>query len=191
MKYDIAISYASENRDYVARVVRILELEGFSVFFAEQNQEMLTASNLLETLYPIYKWDSLFIAAFISESYLKKDYTMQEASIALTRSREERRNCLIPICFGNARLPDLNPDIVYLSGEKKESETAYYIAQVVRGYRRNSGNAPSPNPDIPPVSKPPSGRTFSNFVMGDNATIIQSQGDICGQIFPDTNKRGE
>lgn len=143
-RYDVAVSYASEERPYVERVVRYLQMDGLKVFFAPDVQESLIGENMLEVFYPVYKRESMFVAAFVSEAYLKKDYTRQEADIALFRSKEEKRNCLIPIYFGKARLEALNRDINYLSADKQtENAVAYYIKEKVKKQKNSSGFGPA------------------------------------------------
>ena len=55
-----------------------------------------------------------FVAAFVSKSYVEGDITMNEASAAIIRENDEKRNCLIPIYMDDAKLPKLDPDINYI-----------------------------------------------------------------------------
>lgn len=135
-KYDIALSYAGEQKAYVSRVCRILKMKGLSVFFADDQQEELTGIDMTTKFYDVFHNQCFLIAAFVSDEYLKKDITMHEATIGKMRSREEKRNCLIPVYFGEARLPDFNPDINYLSAKKPEAEVAYYLAAAVELHKK-------------------------------------------------------
>lgn len=129
---DVAISYASEQEQYVSRVYKILEKENIKVFFAPKWEEEFIGRDMITEFYEIYRYKSRYVACFISEEYLKKDITMHEAKTALLREKEEKRNCLIPICWGNARLDGLDPDIHFLNGDRlREVEVAEKIKMII------------------------------------------------------------
>lgn len=137
-KYDIAISYASEQELYVNRVAKILEKEKINVFYAPNLEDEFLSCDMITAFYDIYRYESLYVACFISEDYLQKDITMHEAKTALIRGKDERRNCLIPVCFGSARLKELDPDIHYIDADKfKEVEVADKLKRIVTAYKNN------------------------------------------------------
>ena len=70
-KYDLALSYASEQKDYVSSVYKLLKLKGLSVYFASAYQEELTGIDMTEEFYSIFHDQCLFIAAFVSNDYLQ------------------------------------------------------------------------------------------------------------------------
>lgn len=138
-KYDVAISYASEQEQYVRRVAKILEKENLVVFYAPNREEEFLGKDMIVEFYQIYRYDSMFVVSFISDEYLKKDFTMHEAKTALLREKEEKRNCLIPVCLGNswgdARVLGLDSDIHYLNGDRlKEVEVADKIKLIVNSF---------------------------------------------------------
>ncbi len=96
-KYDVAVSYSSIDEKFVKRVVKILKLENINVFFAPMNEKEFLSKDMMQEFYKIYRYQCLFVAAFISESYLSKEMTMHEAETAILREEDEDRNCLIPI----------------------------------------------------------------------------------------------
>lgn len=135
--YDVAISYASEQERTVSRVVSILTAEGFHVFFAPDRESEYIADDMIARFYRIYRYESRYVAAFVTEEYLHKDITMHEAATAMLRRREEGRNCLIPIYFEKAVLPNLDPDIHYIRGDGlREVELAEKIRLVLLGQNR-------------------------------------------------------
>ena len=137
--FDIAIYYSSEETRYVSRVVQILKAEGLRVFFAPDCEEEYTAKDMIAEFYTIYRYRSMFVAAFVSKSYIAGDITMHEASTALLRTEDEKRNCLIPVYMDDSRLEKLNPDINYIEVNRKgcmlrEVETADKIVRIVKRY---------------------------------------------------------
>ena len=136
-KYDVAISYASEQERVVSRVVSILRMDGFQVFFAPDQGFEYMAEDMIAQFYRVYRYESRYVAAFVTEEYLKKDITMHEAKTAMLRRREEGRNCLIPIYFGEAVLPQMSPDIHYIRGDElREVELADQIRSVLLAQSR-------------------------------------------------------
>lgn len=71
--FDVAISYSSEETRYVSRVVQILKAEGLRVFFAPDCEEEYTAKDMIAEFYTIYRYRSMFVAAFVSKSYISGD----------------------------------------------------------------------------------------------------------------------
>lgn len=137
-KYDVALSYASEQESYVSRVARILEKEGVNVFYAPHREEEFLGKDMITEFYELYKYESMFVACFISKDYLAKDITMHEMKTTLLREKNENRNCIIPVYFGNVRVKEINQDIHYLDAEQlKEVEVADKIKLIINTYKSN------------------------------------------------------
>lgn len=134
--YDVALSYAGEQAKFVARVAKLLEAENLRVFFAPYREGDFIGEDMYARFYRIYRYESRYVAAFVTTDYLSKEITMHEAATAMLRGRDEKRNCLIPIYFGGASLPNLDPDINYIPADGlREVEVADKIRNVIR----NSG----------------------------------------------------
>lgn len=130
--YDVALSYAGEQERFVSRVARLLQAEGLRVFFAPQQEEAFQAEDMITKFYQIYRYQSRYVAAFVTDAYLKKDITMHEAATAILRQKEEGRNCLIPLYFNNVKLEQLGPDINYIQADKlREVEIAEKIRAII------------------------------------------------------------
>ena len=131
--YDIALSYASEQERTVSRVAAILETEGLKVFFAPDRQGQFAADNMIARFYRIFRYQSRYAAAFVTEDYLRKDYTLYEAEAAQLPDGHGRKNRLIPIYFGGAALPGLDSDICFVRGDgMREARLAEQILQIIR-----------------------------------------------------------
>ena len=128
-KYDVALSYASEQETLVKQVAKILEAEKLSVFFAPNREGAFLADDMVARFYQIYRYECRFAAAFVTEDYLRKKYTMHEAKSAMLRGRDEDGFHLIPILFGNAVLPGLDGDICRIHGDGLD---AVEIAEKIR-----------------------------------------------------------
>lgn len=118
-KYDIAISYASEQETFVSNVCSILKEEGLNVFFAPQSKGEIIAQDMVKRFYKIYRYECNFVAAFVSPDYLNKNYCMQEANTALLREPLNGFSRLIPVYLYGAKLQKLNPNINYIHSDGK------------------------------------------------------------------------
>lgn len=138
-KYDVGISYASEQERYVTRVAKILEKENLRVFFAPNREEEFLGRDMITEFYDIYRYESMFVACFVSRDYLDKDITMHEAKTAMLREKEEKRNCLIPVYFGGSRLKELDPDIHFLDADRlREVEVAEKIKIIIHSFEKGN-----------------------------------------------------
>ena len=70
--YDIALSFAGENRDYVEEVAQTLKVYGVRVFYDKFEEHTLSGKNLIDYLQDIYKNKAKYTVMFISEYYAKK-----------------------------------------------------------------------------------------------------------------------
>jgi hypothetical protein len=71
-QYQVALSFASEQRDYAERIARRLQRYGVSVFYDEYERANLWGKHLSEELYSIYAKQSSFVLMLISKAYIEK-----------------------------------------------------------------------------------------------------------------------
>lgn len=74
-KYDIALSFAGENREYVDKVAKLLKDKGISVFYDLFEKANMWGKDLYQYLTDIYRNKALFSIIFMSEAYKKKLWT--------------------------------------------------------------------------------------------------------------------
>ena len=180
-KFDIGISYAGEDEKYVSRVIKLLkELYNLDVFYAPAEQRKMIGEDLLIYLNRVYKDDCRYVAIFISEPYLIKEYTRQEAAIIKLRQQNESYRFVIPVVFGGARLNWLSDDIDYISGDKSlESEVAYYINEKVKS---NPINREKNNTEESTFLSEISGLTIS--IYGNDANFVSAESITNSTIQP-------
>lgn len=186
-KYDIALSYASEQESYVASVRTLLELKGLSVYFAPAPgcQENLIGADMLAKFYEVFHDQCLLMAAFVSHEYLQKHWTMEEAAVGRMRSREEKRNCLIPVYFGDARLPNFSPNINHLTADMPAAEVAHYLAEAVRS-RKDEVRQEDKEPARVQFAGQTSDSTHTTINITGNPKIVQA-GTITGSNIQCSN----
>ena len=113
-KYDVCLSFAGEDREYVKQVAGELQRSRVSYFYDEHNQVELWGKNLQEYLTSIYRDRSLFAVLFISEYYVKKPWAVLERRAALeTAMNEFNREYVLPARFDDTDLPGLPNTVSY------------------------------------------------------------------------------
>lgn len=96
--YDFALSFAGENRDLAKTInSKLLERE-ISVFYDQNEQHRILASNVEDYLAPIYNTEAEFVIVLLSKDYPKKIWTKFESEQFKQRFGE---NAIIPIWFSD------------------------------------------------------------------------------------------
>jgi hypothetical protein len=114
--YDIALSYARAQDQYVKQVAYILREMNIKTFYDRDYQTELAGKYYTEEYYAIYSKYAKFAAIFLSSDYLKSDYTKVEWRAVLKKSLSED-DTFIVLRFDDAVLPGLNESIIYLSAD--------------------------------------------------------------------------
>ena len=117
--FDVALSFAGEQRDYVRAVASELTKNGIRVFFDEDNEIALWGKNLAEELQRIYMTASNVVVMFVSDDYARKSWPIHERQSAIARAINERREYILPARFDNTMLPGLDPSLSYLPLENR------------------------------------------------------------------------
>jgi hypothetical protein len=114
VKYDVALSFAGEDRDIAREIAdRIIALQ-YQVFFDEYEKAQMWGADLTSELGRIYGEEARFCLILISKHYAEKPWTNHERQFALARALEDRRPYILPLRIDDTRLPGLPPTWGYL-----------------------------------------------------------------------------
>ena len=105
--WDVALSFAGAQRDYVERVAAALKAREIRCFYDADEQIDLWGKYLAEELPAIYGEQSAAVVVFVSADYAARDWTRLERRTALDRAVRERREYVLPARFDDTRLPGL------------------------------------------------------------------------------------
>lgn len=122
MQYDVALSFAGEERWYVQIVKEELKRNGVSVFYDEDEEINLWGKHGIEAFDEIYRKLSKYVVMFISKNYEEKMWTIHERRSALSRALREKREYILPARFDDTELIGMSPDIIYINLSKKSPE---------------------------------------------------------------------
>ncbi|WP_110932621.1 toll/interleukin-1 receptor domain-containing protein [Paenibacillus bouchesdurhonensis] len=84
-KYDVAFSFAGEDRSYVEIIAKELKTKGIKVFYDEFEELSLWGKDLFVYLDQLYQNSATYCVMFISEIYTKKAWCDLERNSAMYR----------------------------------------------------------------------------------------------------------
>lgn len=126
--YDVALSFAGEDRSYVKEVARILKEAGVKVFYDEFEESSLWGKNLYTYLQEIYRDHARYTVIFVSKYYNKKLWTNHERTSAQERAFKESSEYILPARLDNTELPGLQNTIAYVDLRTK---TPYQFCKLI------------------------------------------------------------
>jgi RES domain-containing protein len=116
--YDVALSFAGEQRRYVERVAVALRDAGLRVFYDEFEQSRLWGRDLVAELDRIYRKEARCVVMFVSAEYREKKWTRHEFRSVLSTAIEQREEYVLPVRFDHTDLDGLAPSLCYADAAK-------------------------------------------------------------------------
>ncbi|HKP85483.1 MAG TPA: SUMF1/EgtB/PvdO family nonheme iron enzyme [Blastocatellia bacterium] len=121
--FDVALSFAGEDRAFVESVAETLKQNKVNVFYDHDEEIYLWGKDLGDALDEIYRLRSKYVVAFISKDYAGKMWTNHERRSAFARALEEKREYVLPARFDDTELANLPPTIAYIDLRKETPES--------------------------------------------------------------------
>ena len=112
--YDIGLSFAGEQRDYVRSVADFLVSRGFRVFFDDYERTGLWGKDLYAHLSDIYQNQCQYCVIFVSKEYAKKVWTNHERRNAQARALRENSEYILPARFDDTPIDGLTDTTHYV-----------------------------------------------------------------------------
>lgn len=121
-RYDVALSFAGEDREYVEQVAAYLAANDVAVFYDGFEEVDLWGKDLAEHLDRIYRTGAQFCVMFISRHYAEKMWTNHERRSALAAAVQARKEYILPARLDATELPGIRPTIGYVNLAEKTPE---------------------------------------------------------------------
>ena len=118
--YDVTLSFAGEDREYVEAVASVLHQLGVRVFYDKYEQIDLWGKNLYEHLADVYRNRARYCVVFVSCHYAEKLWTNHERQSAQARAFENKLEYILPVRFDETEIPGMLPTTGYINAEKLE-----------------------------------------------------------------------
>jgi len=113
-EYDIALSFAGEDRAIVDELAATLAEEGVRVFYDNYEKAQLWGKDLYQHLQIVYKDRARYCIVFVSEAYAKKVWTRHELKQAQARAFKENKEYILPVRLDDTEIPGLNATTGYI-----------------------------------------------------------------------------
>lgn len=115
-EYDVALSFAGEQRPFMESLSYMLKAHGVRVFLDTDESASLWGENLVDELFNIYANRSRYCVILVSKDYNEKEWTNLERQAAQDRAfREKGRGYILPIRFDKTELRSLPSTVAYLN----------------------------------------------------------------------------
>jgi len=116
--YEVALSFAGEQRKYVEEVARALHSRGIAVFYDEFEKVALWGKQLHEELQSVYELRSAMAVVFVSREWVEKAWPRHERRAILSRAIQQRNEYVLPVRFDDTPVPDLSDSVSYRRAEE-------------------------------------------------------------------------
>ena len=113
-EYDVALSFAGENRQHAEALAELLKEKGYKVFYDVYEQDKLWGKDLYTHLSAIYKDKARYCIMFLSEYYACKPWTNHERESAQARAFEEKEEYILPVRLDDTEIPGILQTLGYL-----------------------------------------------------------------------------
>jgi hypothetical protein len=173
--FDIALSFAGEEREYVDQVANLLKERGVKVFYDLFEEADLWGKDLYVHLSDVYNKQAQFTVMFISEAYAKKLWTNHERKSAQARAFQSAQECILPARFDDTEIPGVLSTVGYVSLKNRSPEEL--VSLITRKLVSSGGSVPTElvRRDFSTLARaqvPASGR-LSVLVKDDEGTPIE------------------
>ena len=120
-EYEVVLSFAGENRDYVEDVAKYLTENNVRIFYDFYEEDVLWGKELTECLDKIYGGDARYCVMFISKYYVEKIWTIHERRSAFARALT-KDEYILPARFDDTEISGLRSTIGHVDISRKTPE---------------------------------------------------------------------
>lgn len=131
-KYEVALSFAGEQREYVERVARALKGYGVSCFYDFDEIPALWGKNGIEALDKTYGEEARVVVMFVSAEYVDKPWCKVERRAALSARMDRDKDSVLQVVFDKVKVPGMPSTEVYVEAVTYlPEELAVLICQTI------------------------------------------------------------
>lgn len=121
-EYDVALSFAGEDRAVAEAVATIVRHHSVRVFYDEFEVVSLWGKDLYQHLSEIYQSKARFCVILSSKHYADKLWTKHELKQAQARAFKQNQEYILPVRLDDTSLPGISQTIGYLDHRKVGDE---------------------------------------------------------------------
>ena len=120
--YDVALSFAGEQRAYVQEVAAALRSRGLRPFYDDYEKAVLWGKDLYEHLDWVYQEAAQYCVLFASEDYANKVWTTHERRSAQARALRANQEYVLPVRFDDTEIPGLRLTVMHVDARSLSPE---------------------------------------------------------------------
>jgi hypothetical protein len=113
-RYDVALSFAGDDRGLVHPIAVRLREAGVRVFYDEFQQSEIWGNDLVVFFDEVFRKTARYAVVFISRRYIEKKWPTHEGRSALARRLDADVPYLLPVRLDDSELPGLQPTVGYI-----------------------------------------------------------------------------
>lgn len=141
--FDIAVSFAGEDREVVQQYCDIISSSNeLKVFYDQYEQSGLWEANLYDKLDEVYRTKALFCVIFISKHYAANVWTNHERKSAQARALQENREYVLPVRLDDTEIAGIIPTIGHI--DLREISIEKLAEMTIQKVRQLNHNVSSP-----------------------------------------------
>jgi len=122
-RYDVAISFAGEDREYADALATALKRRSVVVFYDQYEKATLWGTNLYTHLSDLYQNQARYCVMLLSQHYAKKLWTRHELQAAQARAFQEHEAYILPVRLDDTEIPGILPTTGYLAWPPENEDT--------------------------------------------------------------------
>ncbi len=119
--YDVALSFAGEERGYVDEVARLLREQNVSVFYDRFEEANLWGRDLTEAFDQVFL-HARFVVVFISAAYGAKVWPTYERRAAVEAAMMRNEAVILPVRFDDTQVPGIRNTLAYIDGRQRSPQ---------------------------------------------------------------------
>jgi hypothetical protein len=192
-EYDVAVSFAGEDRATAERFAKLLKAEGFSVFYDFWNKADLWGRNLYAHLAEVYSKKARFCVMFLSAAYAKKAWTRHEMQAAQERAFRENEAYILPVRLDDTAIPGIGETVAYLDLRRESvEEVAQIAAEKIRGARsrgaadKGQAQLPAASAAAAPAAQKGKLRLKKQFTEQDRDNFLEAAYEVIAKYFEES-----
>lgn len=138
--YDVAISFAGEDRPFAEAIASGLTTKGLNVFYDAYEEAELWGKDLYVHFTKIYSDDSKFCLMLLSHHYATKQWTSHERRAAQSRAFGENREYIIPLRLDDTKVDGILGTVGYIDSRNHSLEKIIeLVVKKVRSFNLENG----------------------------------------------------
>lgn len=126
--YDVALSFAGEERAYVEDVATRLRDAGVSVFYDRFEEARLWGTDMTEVFGEVFLHGARFVVMFLSSAYASRIWPTYERRAAVEAAMARNHAYILPVRFDDTQVPGIRDTVAYVDARQKSPDQ---VAQLV------------------------------------------------------------